>query len=94
MADSEYSLIKIFKWFLIKERSIYNELNKLKNGEKILMGLFWCPTKLKDKLFNCIMEIKQRRSIEGLYITEITKFNEDTFVRPSFIETNEFTYPF
>lgn len=48
--DSDLSLIQIYKWFVLKERAIYNELNKLRDGDKILMGLFWCPTKLKKGL--------------------------------------------
>lgn len=48
--DTEYSLIQIFKWFVLKEKSIYIELNKLKFSEKILVGLFWCPSKFKQDL--------------------------------------------
>lgn len=40
---SDYSLIQIFKWFILKERSIYTELNKLRDNNNILLGLFWCP---------------------------------------------------
>jgi hypothetical protein len=34
------------KWYIIKEKVICQELNKLKDGgDKILSGLFWCPSK-------------------------------------------------
>jgi TolA-binding protein len=47
MNSSDLSLIQIQKWYILKEKAIYKELNKLKNGDKILMGLFWCPKKFK-----------------------------------------------
>lgn len=50
MNGGEFSLIQIYKWFILKEKSIYIELNKLKDTEKILMGLFWCPEILKNDL--------------------------------------------
>jgi V-type H+-transporting ATPase subunit a len=93
MPDSEYSLVKVFKWFIIKERSIYTELNKLRDGEKLLMGLFWCPTKLQATLTDKIRDIKERKN-EGLLVQVITDFNDEVFTRPSYLETNEFTWPF
>jgi hypothetical protein len=65
MSGGEYSLIEIYKWFILKEKSIYIELNKLKDSEKILMGLFWCPTKMKTKLEERLYDIRSRRNIDG-----------------------------
>jgi V-type H+-transporting ATPase subunit a len=76
--DSDYSLIKVFKWFVLKERSIFVELNKLKDGDKLLMGLFWCPTKLKGTLTEKLRDIKERKN-EGVLIQHIKDFNEDVF---------------
>jgi len=42
---SEVSLIQIQKMFVVKELQIYNQLNRFKSGEKLLLGLIWCPTK-------------------------------------------------
>lgn len=47
MQGAEYSLLEIYKCFILKEKSLYIELNKLKFSEKILMGLLWCPTKFR-----------------------------------------------
>jgi hypothetical protein len=47
-SNSNYSLLKIVKWFILKEKSIYKELNKLKDGDRMLFGLFWCPAKMRD----------------------------------------------
>ena len=45
LKDSDYSLMAIAKWIVIKEKSIYIELNKLKDGDKIITGLFWCAAR-------------------------------------------------
>lgn len=87
-------MIEIYKWFILKEKSIYIELNKLKDSEKILLGLFWCPTKLKNHLEEKLYDIRSRRNIEGPQIHQIKTFNEEVFKRPTFIETNDFTWPF
>lgn len=65
MSGGVYSLIQIYKWFILKEKSIHIELNKLKDSEKILMGLFWCPSKLKTKLEERLDDIRSKRNIEG-----------------------------
>lgn len=62
---SDYSLIKVYKWFIIKEKSLYITLNMLKQGEKLLMGLMWCPTKMKPELDKQLYEIRERRNIDG-----------------------------
>jgi hypothetical protein len=77
--NGEYSLIQIYKWFILKEKSIYIELNKLKDSEKILMGLFWCPAKLKDTLDSKIHQIRQQRYIDGPQIHLIKNFDEKVF---------------
>ena len=43
--NNYYSLMKVYQWFIIKEKSIYSTLNMFKSGEKLLIGLMWCPTK-------------------------------------------------
>ena len=78
------------KWFIIKERLICSELNKLKDGalrsehdhqdshqqssEKILTGLFWCPVKYRELLLSKIAEIRTRKNING---PEIRKMDDE-----------------
>lgn len=63
--DSNYSLIELFKWFVVKEKSIYVELNKLKYSDKILMGLVWCPTKYRGQMEDRIYKIRERGQVDG-----------------------------
>jgi hypothetical protein len=65
MRGGEFSLIEIYKWFILKEKSIHIELNKLKDSQNILLGLFWCPRKLKSTLDEKLEDIRSRRNING-----------------------------
>lgn len=65
MEGGSYSLLEIYKWFILKEKAIYIELNKLKYSEKILMGLLWCPTKFRHDLETKLDDIRNQRNIEG-----------------------------
>ena len=41
-----------------------------------------------------VKEIGARRNIDGPQISQVEEFDEAEFVRPTFIETNDFTQPF
>jgi len=45
-------------------------------------------------LENKVYEIKQKNSVDGPQIHLVNKFDETVYVRPTFIQTNEFTWPF
>ena len=91
---NDYSLLQIFNWFLLKEMSIYTELNKLQDSNNILVGLFWCPQNLRAQLNDKVLEIKEQTQVDGPYINLIEKFDDSILVRPTLIQTNEFTMPF
>ena len=82
------------KLFIYKEKSIYQELNKLQSKDNILIGYFWCPTKMSDTLFKRLEDIKVNRNVLGPQVFLVKDFRELEFVRPTHIETNEFTWPF
>jgi hypothetical protein len=63
--DSDYSLTMVYKWFIVKERAIYTHLNMLKSGDKILIGLMWCPTKMKNQLETKLYEMRSERKISA-----------------------------
>jgi V-type H+-transporting ATPase subunit a len=41
MENSNASVIQLYKWFVIKEKALNENLNKLKMGDRLLVGLFW-----------------------------------------------------
>ena len=60
-ASERHSEIEIMKWFIIKEKLICQELNKLQDeGEIVLRGLFWCPKKYREILELKIIDIRSK----------------------------------
>lgn len=94
--EHKSSEIQVMKWFIIKEKLVCRELNKLEDGgDKILRGLFWCPRRYQDMLMAKVEEIKLRKDMEGgLQVTVIEEFDEEEYQRPTLIETSEFMWPF
>jgi hypothetical protein len=41
--NAEVSVIKLYKLFIMKEKSIYQHINYLKLNNTFFTGLLWCP---------------------------------------------------
>ena len=89
--NSEVSAIQVYKWFITKEKSLYTCLNKLKSGEKLLVGLFWLPDSRKEDLNKKIFDIKEDRNISG---PQIWRRENHNISPPTFFRLNEFTSSF
>jgi V-type H+-transporting ATPase subunit a len=89
--NTEASAIQIYKWFVIKEKALYENLNKLKMGDKLLFGLFWCPQDQTKHIKDEIQRIKQDRNITG---PQLWMREGHGITPPSYFKTNEFTAPF
>lgn len=87
------SLIMVYKWFLAKERCLYENLNKLKNKDNFLRGLMWCPSSEKENLKsefskvslgsdNPIIQEKEQKEEEKEFLIPPTKFNTNAFIAP------------
>lgn len=60
-----------------------------------MRGLFWCPRKYRDLLLVKVEEIRTRKNIDGgPQITLIEEFDEEMYIRPTLIESNDFMMPF
>lgn len=89
--NTDASAIQIYKWFVIKEKALYENLNRLKMGDKLLVGLFWCPTSQTRHISDEIQRIKQDRNING---PQMWRREAHGITPPSYFKTNEFTEPF
>lgn len=89
--NTDASAIQLYKWFVIKEKALYENLNKLKMGNRLLIGLFWCPDSQTKFISEEIQRIKQDRNING---PQMWKREGHGIVPPSYFKTNEFTEPF
>lgn len=45
-------------------------------------------------LYSKISDIRSRKNIDGPQVSLVEDFDEEVYVRPTFIETNQFTWPF
>jgi len=91
MENMSTSVIQLYKWFVIKERALYENLNKLKIGTRLLVGLFWCPASQTRRVSDEIQKIKQDRNISG---PQMWKREGHGITPPSYFMTNEFTEVF
>ena len=89
--NTETSAIQIYKWFVLKEKALYENLNKLKMGDRLLVGLFWCPVSQTKFISDEIQRIKQDRNVNG---PQMWRREGHGVVPPSYFKTNEFTEPF
>ncbi len=91
MENTSTSVIQLYKWFVIKEKALYENLNKLKMGSRLLVGLFWCPTSQTRYVSDEIQRIKQDRNISG---PQMWKREGHGITPPTYVKTNEFTSVF
>ena len=89
--DSDGSALEVYKWFIIKEKSLYVALNKLKSGDKLLVGLFWLPNSQIEVMNQTIGAIREDRNISG---PQIWKRENHHISPPTYFRLNEFTFPF
>ena len=91
MENTSTSVLQLYKWFVIKEKALFENLNKLKMGSRLLVGLFWCPTSQTKRISDEIQKIKQDRNISG---PQMWKREGHGITPPSYFKTNEFTEVF
>ncbi|CAI2384126.1 unnamed protein product [Moneuplotes crassus] len=91
MNNTVSSTIQLYKWFIVKEKALYNNLNKLKMGSNLLVGLFWCATSQKQQVSDKVSQISQNRNISS---PQIAIREEHGLVPPTYVKTNEFTFIF
>ena len=88
---SNLSAVIVQMWFILKEKVLYTTLNKLKFGDKLLVGLFWTPLGQVSTLKEQIDEIKRDRNVDG---PQIYERKDHGVIPPSYFKTNEFTNVF
>jgi len=86
------SLIAELKMFVIKEKIIYDNLNKLKSQSTLFKGSCWCPSKLVPKVCRTIANLKKQNSIGGCEFQETQR--PPDFKPPTHFETNKVTWVF
>lgn len=91
LEDSEISKFQLYKLYLIKEKAIFETLNKMQTGHQFFIGAFWLPSEERKQLNNMLELISQKNKIRK---PQIVVRKGDSELPPTFIRVNEFTYPF
>ena len=63
--NEDVSGFVVKRWFLIREKAIYNTLNKLKYGKQLTIGLYWIPASFKTLVDQCLQELRLDRNVDG-----------------------------
>jgi len=85
------SPIMFYKWYVQKEKYLYNELNKFKSGVKLFFGLFWTPKSQIGFIRASIQKIREEEQVNG---PQISLRNFEKIKPPSYFKTNAFTESF
>lgn len=91
MENEESSAMLVYEWYVIKEKSIFVTLNKLRRGDRLFFGLYWIPNSKLETINKEIYKMKENRNLQAPQITkrDLRKLNP-----PSYLYLNEFTEAF
>jgi V-type H+-transporting ATPase subunit a len=93
LPNSYVSYIEEVRLFILKEKAIYHNLNKLKLQNSIFHGNCWCPVDMVPRVLNSLVELQSKRpNIAGGQLHEVRE--GALGAPPSFFRTNDFTWPF
>lgn len=91
LEGSTTSRIELYRLYLLKEKCIFETLNKMLRGRNLFIGAFWIPTAELPSLEAALAELEETKRIKK---PQIVVRNSSKLEPPTFIRTNTFTYPF
>ena len=77
--------MEVYKWFVAKEKTLYQQLNGMKQAQSSYIGYFWAPDEEEQKL---------RDELSNYPTSEMVKFTQHKMKPPTYIKTNDFTWAF
>jgi V-type H+-transporting ATPase subunit a len=91
MGDISY--LEEIRLYVLKEKSIYHNLNSLKLQDQLYYGAVWCPLELEEKVRAKIQDLqKNKHHIVGIDFTSNSRPPHQ--MPPTYFRTNEFTAVF
>jgi len=89
--NSQISLLEFQKWYLAKDKLLYNKLNMLRLENTLLRGICWCPIEDISKTQDKFAEMQKNKPE---LITKFMRITEHPLVPPTYLKVNEFTWVF
>ena len=93
LQNETWPAIENYRLFVLKEKTTYHNLNKLKEQHSILQGALWCPTLLEDEVRKTLDDLANSKP----HITkpEFSFAEKPERVQPpTYFRTNDFSAPF
>lgn len=81
------SSLIVCRWFVNKEKSLYEHLNRMRPQNHMFVGLFWCPLHSKDSIYYKISELKSEKQIDG---PQIITLPNPSLPPPTHFRSNDF----
>ena len=85
------SRLEFQKFYLAKEKLLYQKMNMLRLENSLLQGICWCPADEIQNLQAKLTKIQQNNS--GL-VVKLTRIENRGLVPPTYLRVNEFTWAF
>jgi vacuolar-type H+-ATPase subunit I/STV1 len=79
------SAIEVFRFFVAREKALYQAMNNMKLSLSSYIGYYWSPV---------VDEAKILHTIQAFPATKAVRYNMHSITPPTYIHTNEFTYVF
>lgn len=90
MGESGFSALEFQKWYVAREKLLYQTLSKLEVKNSLMRGLCWCPTKKVPEITKIIQEQNKMKSANATF----KKVQNHTLTPPTYVQTNDFTAMF
>lgn len=91
--DNNFSYIHALKIQVLREKSIYNNLNRMKLKDNIFYGQLWIPREFEGQVKQTLATLskKQNFTVPDLQLKD---YKQTGMMPPTYFKTNEFTAPF
>lgn len=83
-----YSLVKVYKQFINREKAIFKALNMAKDCGSLSVGLVWVPNYREQEF---LLHVQSVQTVEQLNIHVQTRKVDDELTRPTYFRETEFS---
>eukprot|EP00824_Muranothrix_gubernata_P005823 TRINITY_DN175_c0_g1_i1.p1 TRINITY_DN175_c0_g1~~TRINITY_DN175_c0_g1_i1.p1 ORF type:complete len:838 (+),score=142.13 TRINITY_DN175_c0_g1_i1:2-2515(+) len=85
------SRLELQKWFVVKEKSLYNTLNYLRPENMLFRGVCWCPLNMEQPVYSRLQQLATEKNIVG---PQFNKIKDHDLNPPTYFRKSEFVDAF
>jgi len=91
MDNYPMSRLEFQKWYITKEKLLYQKMDMLRPANSLLQGICWCPTDRAKELQDIFEEMQKEKS---RLIVKFVKLENHNLTPPTYLKTTEFIWAF